>query len=165
MVVRWVPSLRVSSLQEDVTHVHLRGASAQQVDQSRVEGHDGVPHVHHLLFVLAVRRPVQTYKRSLRANQGTPQGAFKPKLEAGRESRQSQCKDVNRGEIFHPKTCGAKFFAGRPTFSRDDIFDIFREFRSMLSGDILPALTLRFNDNMEEKVTDAVCGLPELYII
>lgn len=38
--------------------MHLRCAAPQQVDERRVEGHDGVAHVHHLLFVVAAARPV-----------------------------------------------------------------------------------------------------------
>lgn len=34
-------------------HVHLWSAASQQVDQSGIEGHDGVAHVNDLSFVLA----------------------------------------------------------------------------------------------------------------
>lgn len=39
------------------TYVHLWCAASQQVDECRVEGHDGVAHVHHLLLIAAISRP------------------------------------------------------------------------------------------------------------
>lgn len=37
--------------------MHLWCAASQQVDECRVEGHDGVAHVHHLLLIVAISRP------------------------------------------------------------------------------------------------------------
>lgn len=37
--------------------MHLWCAASQQVDERRVEGHDGVAHVHHLLLIVAISRP------------------------------------------------------------------------------------------------------------
>ena len=37
--------------------MHLWGTTSQQVNQRRVEGHDGVPHVYHLLLVVTISRP------------------------------------------------------------------------------------------------------------
>lgn len=34
------------------THVHLWSTAAQQVDKSRVEGHDRVPHVNEIIIIV-----------------------------------------------------------------------------------------------------------------
>lgn len=39
------------------TYVHLWRTAPQQVDKSRVEGHDGIAHVHHLLLIVTISRP------------------------------------------------------------------------------------------------------------
>lgn len=36
--------------------MHLWSAAPQQVDERRVEGHDGIAHVHHLLLIVAISR-------------------------------------------------------------------------------------------------------------
>lgn len=37
--------------------MHLWCTASQQVDKSRVEGHDGIAHVHHLLLIVTISRP------------------------------------------------------------------------------------------------------------
>lgn len=37
--------------------MHLWCTASQQVDERRVEGHDGIAHVHHLLLIVTISRP------------------------------------------------------------------------------------------------------------
>ena len=41
-----------------VSHVHLRRTAAQQINECRVEGHDGVPHVDEVIVSPVVLRGV-----------------------------------------------------------------------------------------------------------
>lgn len=37
--------------------MHLWGTASQQVNKCRVEGHDGVARVNHLLLIVTISRP------------------------------------------------------------------------------------------------------------
>lgn len=37
--------------------MHLWSTTSQQVNERRVEGHDGVAHVYHLLLIITISRP------------------------------------------------------------------------------------------------------------
>lgn len=76
--------------------MHLRRAASQQVDESRVEGHDGISQVHPVLLVLLLTsKPTRKKKVALHTAATTMledimhvglvkyhQTAFKPKLRA-----------------------------------------------------------------------------------
>lgn len=37
--------------------MHLWGTTSQQVNERRVEGHDGIAHVYHLHLIITISRP------------------------------------------------------------------------------------------------------------
>lgn len=57
--------------------MHLRGTTSQQVNERRVEGHDGVAHVYHLLLIVAISGPNGGESEELGKNRHRKDNIFK----------------------------------------------------------------------------------------
>lgn len=66
--------------------MHLWGTASQQVNERRVEGHDGIAHVNHLLLIITISRP----------NSGKSQ-EWKKQRRKGAFFKRHQSKDARRG--------------------------------------------------------------------
>lgn len=56
--------------------MHLWGTTSQQVNKRRVEGHDGIAHVYHLLLVITIGRPNSGKSEELRSNKSRKEEHF-----------------------------------------------------------------------------------------
>lgn len=57
--------------------MHLWGTTSQQVNERRVEGHDGIAHVYHLLLIITISRPDSGKSGELKQKRGGASFFFK----------------------------------------------------------------------------------------
>lgn len=100
--------------------MHLWCTAPQQVDESRVEGHDGIAHVHHLLLIITISRPESGEGAELVEVEGSERRnqplALKSKKCHAYTSEQTPCTDPGRSRAGVSEILMASFMAASSPF-------------------------------------------------